>query len=206
MHDGSLRRWIKGFLQEGVMGVRRSTTNRRYSTDLKVAAVVDYQDNGLSRQEVLHKYNIRSNSQLTDWVIRYNSGKLLAPKGAGKRVRKMGRKVSYDEKIKIVQWALDHDSDYQATAKKFDVSYNRVYGWVRKYQATGNWEVLKDRRGKKPRPKGDALTREERLEEENRQLKAKVRRLEVERAFAKKLREIRNREVDDPQNTKRFRN
>ncbi|MGO0235109.1 hypothetical protein, partial [Escherichia coli] len=64
----------------------------------------------------------------------------------------------------------------------------------------------KDRRGKKPRPKGDALTREEQLEEENRQLKAKVRRLEVERAFAKKLREIRNREVDDPQNTKRFRN
>ncbi|MCS8610819.1 helix-turn-helix domain-containing protein, partial [Limosilactobacillus fermentum] len=57
-----------------------------------------------------------------------------------------------------------------------------------------------------PRPKGDALTREEQLEEENRQLKAKVRRLEVERAFAKKLREIRNREVDDPQNTKRFRN
>ena len=206
IHDGSLRRWIKGFLQEGVLGVRRSTTNRRYSTDLKVAAVVDYQDNGLSRQEVLHKYNIRSNSQLTDWVIRYNSGKLLAPKGAGKRVRKMGRKVSYDEKIKIVQWALDHDSDYQATAKKFDVSYNRVYDWVRKYQATGNWEVLKDRRGKKPRPKGDALTREEQLEEENRQLKAKVRRLEVERAFAKKLREIRNREVDDPQNTKRFRN
>ncbi|MCV3755984.1 helix-turn-helix domain-containing protein, partial [Limosilactobacillus fermentum] len=66
IHDGSLRRWIKGFLQEGVLGVRRSTTNRRYSINLKVAAVVDYQDNGLSRQEVLHKYNIRSNSQLTD--------------------------------------------------------------------------------------------------------------------------------------------
>ncbi|MGY0244372.1 helix-turn-helix domain-containing protein, partial [Limosilactobacillus fermentum] len=44
----------------------------------------------------------------------------------------MGRKVSYDEKIKIVQWALDHDSDYQVTAKEFDVSYNRVYDWVRK--------------------------------------------------------------------------
>ena len=205
VYDGSLRRWIKGFLREGVIGVSRSATNRRYSTEIKVAAVVDYQDNGMSRQEVLHKYNIRSNSQLTNWVIRYNSGKLLAPKGAGKRVRKMGRKVSYDEKIKIVQWALDHGSNYKATAKEFGVSYNRVYDWVRKYQATGDWEILKDHRGKKPRPKGDNLTREEQLEEENRQLKAKIRRLEVEQVFAKKLREIRNRGVDDSQNTKRFR-
>ncbi|WP_306738854.1 helix-turn-helix domain-containing protein [Limosilactobacillus fermentum] len=117
----------------------------------------------------------------------------------------MGRKVSYDEKIKIVQWALDHGSNYKATANKFDVSYNRVYDWVRKYQATGDWEILKDHRGKKPWPKGDNLTREEQLEEENRQLKAKIRRLEVEQAFAKKLREIRNRGVDDSQNTKRFR-
>lgn len=118
----------------------------------------------------------------------------------------MGRKVSYDEKIKIVQWVLDHGNNYQVAAKEFDVSYNRVYDWVRKYQATSDWEVLKDHRGKKPRLKGDNLTREEQLEEENRQLKARLRRLEVEQAFAKKLKEIRNREVNDPHDMKRFGN
>lgn len=50
----------------------------------------------------------------------------------------MGRKVDFEEKKQIVQWVLDHGRDYQAAAKQFDVSYQRVYAWVRKYLQAGD--------------------------------------------------------------------
>ena len=60
----------------------------------------------------------------------------------------MGRKVSFEEKCKIVQWVLDHDNDYQGATNQFNVSYQRVYSWVRKYHAAADsWEALKDNRG-----------------------------------------------------------
>lgn len=48
------------------------------------------------------------------------------------------------KKIEIVQWTLNHGTNYRAVAEDFNVSHNRIYDWVRKYQPTGDWEVLKD--------------------------------------------------------------
>ncbi|KRK56406.1 hypothetical protein FC31_GL001347 [Limosilactobacillus antri DSM 16041] len=92
-------------------------------------AVKDYQA-GVTGQEVLQKYDIRSISQLKQWSIQYNNAELQTT--SRKRVRKMGRKVSFEEKKQIVQWIIDHDNDYQAAKIQFDVSYQRVYSWVRK--------------------------------------------------------------------------
>ena len=60
----------------------------------------------------------------------------------------MGRKVTFDEKKVIVQWTIDNQNNYQAAAEKFNVSYQRVYSWVRKYQRTYDWESLRDNRGR----------------------------------------------------------
>ena len=65
-----------------------------------------------------------------------------------------------------------------------------------------NWEVLKDNRG---RNKEKEPTNElERLRKRVRELEAEKRESEVQIAFAKKLVEIRNREVDRPDDIKRF--
>ena len=78
-----------------------------------------------------------------------------------------------------------------------------AYSWVRKYQRTHDWESLQDNRG---RHKGKTPTNEvERLRQEVRQLKAKAKEREVQIAFAKKLVEIHNREVERPDDIKRFR-
>ena len=115
----------------------------------------------------------------------------------------MGRKVTFEEKRQITQWTIDHEYNYQAAAEKFNVSYQRVYLWVRKYQRTHDWESLQDNRG---RHKGKTPTNEvERLRQEVRQLKAKAKEREVQIAFAKKLVEIHNREVERPDDIKRFR-
>jgi len=58
----------------------------------------------------------------------------------------MGRKVSFDEKKQIVQWTINHQNNYKEAASKYDISYQRVYSWVRKYLHDHNWEVLKDNR------------------------------------------------------------
>ena len=56
------------------------------------------------------------------------------------------RKTSQEERIKIVNYCLEHNKNYKETAEKFDISYTQVYQWVKKYLASGE-EGLIDRRG-----------------------------------------------------------
>ena len=70
----------------------------------------------------------------------------------------------------------------------YKVSYQQIYSWVRKYEASGV-DGLVDRRGKtKP---VDELTETERLRQENRMLQAKLKDKEMEIALLKKLRDLR---------------
>ncbi|WP_026891201.1 helix-turn-helix domain-containing protein [Lacrimispora aerotolerans] len=41
------------------------------------------------------------------------------------------RKTPIDERKDIVRYCIDHNRDYKGTATKYDVSYSRVYNWVR---------------------------------------------------------------------------
>ena len=109
---GSLKRWIQQYLTGGLANLERPVNNRRYPKKLKLRAVGDYRNHRLPTKEILLKYDIRGLSQLRNWVILYNNGK----EPVRKRVRKMGRKVSYDEKIEIVKWVLKHNHDYKQAA------------------------------------------------------------------------------------------
>lgn len=40
-----------------------------------------------------------------------------------------GRKTTYEERIEIVAFCISNNDDYQATADKFNVSYQQVYTW-----------------------------------------------------------------------------
>ena len=89
--------------------------------------------------------------------------------------------------------------------KSYRISYQQVYGWYQKYRKNGNDpESLRDRRGKaKPEEK---WTEVDRLKSENRLLRAQLEKQEMEIAFAKKLTEIRNREVGKDSGTKPSKN
>src|SRR5699024_10182556 len=163
-------------------------------------AVKDYQLNGLASREVLIKYKIRHIFKLKQWIIQYNSDKLTLTYATKKRVKKMSRKVYADEKKQNVQWTINHQKNNNKTIRKYDNSYQRDYSWVRKYLHDHNWEVLKDNRG---RNKEKEPTNElERLRKRVRELEAEKRESEVQIAFAKKLVEIRNREVHRPDDIK----
>ena len=205
VNQNTMTRWIRQFLLHGLAGVRHCSLNHRYLLNTKIEAVKEYQA-GFPGEKIIEKYDIRSLSQLKQWSIQYNNDELKTK--SRKRVRKMGRKVSFEEKCKIVQWVLDHDNDYQGATIQFNVSYQRVYSWVRKYhEAADSWEALKDNRGhRKPQKALEEMTEKERLEAEIKRLKKINREMELEIAFAKKLVEIRNRGVKRPDDIKRFKN
>ncbi len=97
------------------------------------------------------------------------------------------RKTSYKERLKIVEYCLSHGLNYMETAKLFNVSYDQVYSWVRKYEEKGA-QGLEDRRGK---AKNDSdLSEEDRLRREIRELKEKNLDLEYENLLLKKLKEL----------------
>lgn len=205
VNQNTMTRWIRQFLLHGLAGVRHRSLNHRYLLNTKIEAVKEYQA-GFLGEKIIEKYDIRSLSQLKQWSIQYNNDELKTK--SRKRVRKMGRKVSFEEKCKIVQWVLDHDNDYQGATIQFNVSYQRVYSWVHKYhEAADSWEALKDNSGhRKPQKALEEMTEKERLEAEIKRLKKINREMELEIAFAKKLVEIRNRGVKRPDDIKRFKN
>ena len=205
VNQNTMTRWIRQFLLHGLAGVRHRSLNHRYLLNTKIEAVKEYQA-GFPGEKIIEKYDIRSLSQLKQWSIQYNNDELKTK--SRKRVRKMGRKVSFEEKCKIVQWVLDHDNDYKGATIQFNVSYQRVYSWVHKYhEAADSWEALKDNRGhRKPQKALEEMTEKERLEAEIKRLKKINREMELEIAFAKKLVEIRNRGVERPDDIKRFKN
>ena len=88
-----------------------------------------------------------------------------------------GRKTTQEERTEIVAFCIEHGKDYGLTVETYDVSYQQVYSWVRKYEEKGV-RGLTDRRGKaKPE---EEMTESDRLRQENKILQAKIKDQEME--------------------------
>ncbi|WP_277874808.1 helix-turn-helix domain-containing protein [Aeribacillus composti] len=76
------------------------------------------------------------------------------------------------------------------TAETYEVSYQQVYQWVKKYE-NGGEEALKDKRGRK---KEEAkLSPEGKMKLEMKKLERENERLRAENLFLRKLEEIERR-------------
>jgi transposase len=183
--------WVSQYKSQGEHAFRETRKNQAYSEEFKHMVVEEYLRGGISLTPLTIKYKIRSKKQILDWLKLYNGHKeLKSYKTGGGIIMTKGRKTTYEERIEIVEDCLKNGQDYNATAKKYNVSYQQVYSWVGKYNAKGVI-ALKDTRGK-----GKALEdmdNVERLEAENKLLKAKLQRLEIEVELKKKLEEMKMR-------------
>ena len=169
---------------------RKSHKNKKYSSELKLQAVQDYHSGKGSYETLKEKYKIRSSTQLMNWVKWYNGHREIKKRSAAKGEIYMtkGRKTTQEERTEIVAFCIEHGKDYGLTVETYDVSYQQVYSWVRKYEEKGV-RGLTDRRGKaKPE---EEMTESDRLRQENKILQAKIKDQEMEIAFLKKLRELR---------------
>jgi len=106
---------------------------------------------------------------------------------------KQGRETTQEERIAIVRDCLENGSNFGETAIKYNVSYQQVYIWVKKFKQLGE-AGLEDCRGKRiaeqePRTELEAA----RIEIE--QLKHKLYLAEMERDLLKKLDELEGRDA-----------
>ena len=180
--------WIRKHETFGIDGFEH-IGHRNYPRELKKSAVNAYLSGEGSQASICKKYGISSRTQLQNWIKMYNGHKELRPSGGrGSDIyMTKGKATTYEERLEIVSYCIEHGNDYTATIEKYGVSYQQIYSWVRKYNEKGA-EGLVDKRGK--RKAESEMTEVEKLRAENRMLEARNRRLEMENAVLKKLEEL----------------
>ena len=187
VNESAVRDWVRIYQTFGVSGFFQKN-NRSYTTELKIEAVSAYLNGEGSLSVICQKYEIRSTRQLRNWIKVYNGHRELRPSsGRGSDIyMTKGRKTTYEERIEIVSYCIEHGNDYTGTIEKYGISYQQIYSWVKKYAEKGA-DGLKDKRGKrKPESEMDEM---EKLRAENRLLAARNKRLEMENEILKKLKE-----------------
>lgn len=187
----TILRWRTKLEAIGPAALKSHPKNTKYSSQLKTEAVEAYLAGEGSIETLCLRFGIRNGCQLGNWILRYTQGEELKSSPGGKsRAMNRGRITTYEERLEIVCHCLEHDTNYQATAELYQVSYQQVYSWVRKYNE-GGAESLLDGRGKAK--KASSLTEVDRLKLEVRKLQKANYRLELENEFLKKLEELEKR-------------
>ena len=165
-------------------GLKTTPKPSSYSAETKCSAVCDYLSGKGTLREIRKKYGIRSDKQLRNRIMKYNGHENPESSGTGgTSIMTKGRKTTYGERVEIVKYCIGHETDHAQTTEKYQVSYQRKYQWIRKYQSNGV-EGLADRRGK--RKTESEMPELEKLRAENRLLQAEKRKAELETAFLKK--------------------
>ena len=163
---------------------------KKYSVELKLKAVKAYLRGEGSYRDISRKFGISHHDILRDWVLWYNDHREFKERSGAKGEIHMtkGRKTTQEERAEIVAFCIEHNKDYGLTVETYNVSYQQIYAWVRKYEE-GGVNKLKDNRGRsKP---VEEMTEIEKLKAEMKILEAKNRQLEIENAFIKKLQELK---------------
>lgn len=189
----NIRRWIRNYESMGEQAFDDKPRNRAYSKAFKLEVIKAYLDGKGSYRDLAKQYQLTSDELVRTWVSKYNRHneiKAYDPKGSVYMAK--SRKVSYEEKLEIVKWTIEHNHEYKLAAEKFEIAYSQVYNWVRKYNAEGE-AGLKDERGK--RKSVENLSEIEKLKREVELLRRRNERLEMEAEVIKKFQEIERRDI-----------
>ena len=154
----SFQQWVMRYESEGASGLLPADTNRIYSPELKRRAVEEYLSGKGSQQEICKRFKIRAKSKLQNWIRVYNSDKDFKHKMSGGSRMKNTRKTTQEERVRIAKECIENGNNYGEVAIKYQVSYQNVYSWVKKYKELGE-AGLEDRRGRRtaqrePRKRG----------------------------------------------------
>ena len=191
--ESQVREWVFRYKAHGAEAFREQERNTVYSSELKAQAVREYIKGNLSQREIAAKYGLRSTSQIRDWIKVYNSGRNFERQMSGGSRMKQGRETTQEERIAIVRDCLENGSNFGAAAIKYNVSYQQVYTWVKKFKELGE-AGLEDRRGKRIVDQ-KARTELEKAQIEITRLKHELYMTKMERDLLKKLDELERRDA-----------
>ena len=194
IHKRSFYSWLQKYQMFGAEGLVTVQRNKYYPEVLKLQAIRDYLEGNTSQDEICRQYEISTHSTLLKWIKKYNNGHeiIRSHNSQGDKCMTQGRKTSYEERVEIVAFCIANNDNYQMIVGKFNVSYQQIYTWVRKYKSQG-WESLADRRGKRKAPA--EMNDSEKLAVKLKLLEAENKRLQMENDFLKKLDEVERRRI-----------
>ena len=187
--DGQvLRDWARLYQVRGIEGLTPALRTKKYSIETKRLAVMDYIEGLGSSRDICTKYDISDRKMLRRWVKRYNShGDFGQPNSGGATYMAKGRDATLEERIEIVSFCIANNKDYGKTIEQYGISYQQIYGWVKKYEKSGHTGLI-DRRGK--RKEEAFMTEVEKLRAQLKLKEAENLRLQMENDLLKKLEEI----------------
>ena len=185
----TLKDWVAKYRLHGIAAFYTQTGNASYSSSFKMMCVEEVLTGVGSVEDIVAKYNISSGKILRNWILRYNANRELKDYAPKREVymAEARRKTSIEERKEIVKYCIEHNRNYKEAASIYDVSYNQVYSWVKKYDMNGE-EGLTDKRG---RHKTDNEVDElERLRRENARLKKQLEEKDMLTELLKKVQEF----------------
>ncbi len=189
----TIRKWSTKYKEQGEGCFNPSNRNKHYSKVIKMRAIEDYLEGKGSLESIVNRCGISDKSLLRNWIIKYNSHIEITDYDPKPEVyMAKSRKTTYEERLEIVKYCLEHHQNYKETATKYGVNYAQVFSWVKKYKQEGK-EGLLDRRGRNKLE--SEMTEEEKLKHQLKKLEAKNTYLEMENKALKKLEEIERRSV-----------
>ena len=187
----TIKDWQNNYLFFGEDGLERQTNHNNYSKEVKLGAVQDYISGKYSLRETVRRYKLSGTTVLRNWIKKYTSHSELKDSGKGmSQTMTKGRKTTIKERIEIVQTCIAQGKSYRIVAEQYEVSYQQVYQWVKKYEEKGV-QGLQDRRGHTKAE--EELSNEAKLRLEIQRIERENERLRAENLFLKKLEEIERR-------------
>jgi len=185
----TIQRWRDLYLSDGSTALMDQSKNKVYSQELKRQAVFEYLGGESSLADIVIKYHLRSESQLSNWIKVYNThGEIKSRRSGGGSYMRKGKKSTPEERLRIVQDCLAHDKNYGAMALKYQCSYQQVRNWVKRYEEMGS-AGLEDRRGRRAGTM-PSRTPEEEMRDRIAELERQNRDLQMENDLLKKVREL----------------
>ena len=186
--------WLCMYDKYGESILEDKASNNTYTKDFKEKVVKEYLSGAGSLRDMQVKYKIFSSKTLRNWISKYNNGIILTDYKPLSDVYTMkSRKVSYEEKIEIVNYCIANNYDYKGTVVKYNVPYHQVFKWVQNVKNNGYKSLEPQKKGPKPKNLIEPKTPEEVLELENERLRRENERLQLELEVLKKKHRLQKR-------------
>ncbi len=177
--------WVRMYQKYGPEGLKHPPQNSRYSKEFKIKVIHEYQLGKASLADLQVKYNIPSSETIRNWLKKYNDHIELEDYDPHPEVYMAETlKTTAEKRREMVEHCIENNNDYKGTCLKYGCSYRQIYAWVRKYKQDGE-EGLKDKRGH--HKKDDELSELEVAQGCAKKAEERIKRLELENEFLKKL-------------------
>jgi len=193
VNESAVREWVHRYREHGELAFLDTGRNHVYSNELRLEAVCSYLNGEGSLSTVSAKYGLRCTRQLRAWIKMYNNGEDFSHNMSGGSRMTTSRKTTKEERFQIVKECIANGCNYGESAIKYNVSYQQVYGWVKRFKELGE-AGLEDRRGRR---KADQEPRSEieKLQIENERLKHELYMMKMERDLLKKVKELERKDL-----------